>query len=193
MISGMVATVLAAGQLIPQVVKLRRVGTSVGISPTWALLGVAINGGWVLYRWSQELWLGIPSPAMAAVLYAVTLFMVNRLEPRMRASRFAAVALGGSLCGAAAAGGWVAMGVVLAASSAVQIAPSLWAAFRSANPHAIAPEVWMIGIAQALLWGHYGWWRSDIPLMVYAATTSMASAVMLARYVLATRRATKTA
>ena len=187
-ISAAVATVLAAVQLIPQLVKLRRVGSSAGISPTWALLGASINGGWVLYRWSQELWLSIPSPAMAAVLYATTLVMVSRLEPRLRPSKFAAVALGGSLAGAAAAGGWLAMGVVLALSSAFQAVPLLWTAFRSAHPNAIAPQVWLIGLTQALLWGHYGWWQADVPLIVYAVTSSLASVAMLARYAYAGRQ-----
>lgn len=187
-ISAGVATVLAAVQLIPQVVKLRRGGSSAGISPTWALLGASINGGWVLYRWSQDLWLGIPSPAMAGILYAVTLVMVSRLEPRLRPSKFAAVALGGSLCGAAAAGGWLAMGVVLALSSAFQAAPLLWTAFRTAAPSAIAPQVWLIGLTQAVLWGHYGWWKADVPLIVYAIVSSVASVAMLARYAHAGRR-----
>ena len=191
-ISAGLATVLAAVQLVPQVVKLRRVGSTAGISPTWALLGVSINGGWVLYRWSQELWLGIPSPAMAAVLYAVTLAMVSRLEPRLRPSKFAALAMGGSLGGAAAAGGWLAMGVVLAFPSAFQAVPLLWTAFRSSQTTAIAPQVWMIGLTQAILWGHYGWLQGDIPLMVYSVATSVASTALLARYVVAARLATAT-
>ena len=80
------------------------------------------------------------------------------------------------------------MGVVLAFSSAVQAAPLLWTAFRSPSPTAIAPQVWMIGLMQAILWGHYGWAQTDIPLMVYSVVTSVASVAMLARYAHTGRR-----
>lgn len=179
---------LAAIQLVPQVIRLRGLGSAAGISPTWALLGASINSGWVLYRWSQELWLGIPSPLIAASLYIVTLVMIGRLHPKMRWAKFAAVALVGSLCGAAAAGGWLAVGTVLALSSGAQAAPSLWIAFRTRNPIGVAPQVWMIGLTQALLWGHYGWWYGDTALMLYAATTAVASTAMLVRFAHVSRR-----
>ena len=181
-ISAFVATLLAATQLMPQVLKLRRDRTTSGLSPTWALLGVSIHVGWILSRWSQELWWGIPSPVIAAGLYLATLIMINRLEPRMRWARFAAIALLGALTGAAAAGGWLAVGTLLALSSGAQAAPLLWTAFRSHDLGGVAPEVWMIGLTQACLWGHYGWWHGDVALMVYAATTAIVSVAMLSRY-----------
>ncbi len=181
-VSALVATFLAAIQVLPQVLKMRRVGKSAGLSPTWALLGVSINAGWVLYRWSQELWLGIPSPAIAAGLYLITLVMINRLQPKMRWARLAAVGLAGSLGGAAAAGGWLAVGTVLAISSGAQAAPSLWAAYRCHDHCGVAPEVWLIGLAQAVLWGHYGWWHGDVALMIYGATSATTATAMLARY-----------
>jgi uncharacterized protein with PQ loop repeat len=181
-ISAAAATLLAATQLMPQVVKLRRDRTSSGLSPTWALLGVSINVGWVMYRWSQELWWGIPSPVIAACLYLATLIMINRLEPRMQRPMFAATALLGALTGAAAAGGWLAVGTLLAVSSGAQAAPLLWTAFRSHELSGVAPEVWMIGLTQACLWGHYGWWHGDVALMAYAATSAAVSVAMLARY-----------
>lgn len=181
-ISASMATVLAATQLLPQVLRLRRDRTTSGLSPTWALLGVSINVGWILYRWSQELWWGIPSPVIAASLYLATLVMINRLEPRMRWAKFAAIALLGAFTGAAAAGGWLAVGTLLAVSSGAQAAPLLWTAFRSHELRGVAPEVWMIGLTQAFLWGHYGWWHGDMALMVYAATTATVSVTMLSRY-----------
>ena len=181
-ISALLATLLAAIQLLPQVLKLRRHRATAWLSPTWALLGVSINVGWVSYRWSQELWLSSPSPVIAAGLYLATVMMIDRLEPRMRWARLAAIALLGVLSGAGAAGGWLAVGTVLALSSGAQAAPLLWMAFRSRELGGVAPEVWMIGLTQACLWGHYGWWHADMALMVYAATTAAASVAMLARY-----------
>jgi uncharacterized protein with PQ loop repeat len=181
-ISASLATLLAAIQLLPQVLKLRRDRTTAGLSPTWALLGVSINVGWVSYRWSQELWLSIPSPVIAAGLYLATLMMIDDLEPRMQWGRFVAIALLGVLSGAGAAGGSLAVGTVLALSSGAQAAPLLWRAFRSRELGGVAPTVWMIGLTQACLWGHYGWWHTDVALMVYAATTAVVAVAMLARY-----------
>lgn len=80
------------------------------------------------------------------------------------------------------------MGSVLALSSGAQAAPLLWTVFRTHNPTGVAPQVWMIGLTQAALWGHYGWWHGDVALMLYGITTALASTVMLARYVHVSRR-----
>ncbi len=183
------ATVLAAWQLVPQVVKLRRVALPTGLSPTWALLGISTNVAWVAYRWSQGLWLGLPSPVIAASLYVATLWLIVRSRPNLRWAGVAGVAWFCCAVGAAAIGGWVLLGAVLGLSSGLQAAPSIWAAYRSSRPVGIAPSLWIIGLAQALLWGYYGWANADSALVLYGSTLSLAALLILGRYAYAHRAA----
>ncbi len=176
------ATVLAAWQLVPQVVKLHRVVLPAGVSPTWALLGISTNIAWVAYRWSQGLWLGLPSPVIAAGLYVATLWLIVRSRPNLRWAGVAGAAWFGCVAGAAAIGGWIMLGTVLGLSSGLQAAPSIWAAYRSRRPAGIAPSLWIIGLAQALLWGYYGWANADLALVLYGITLSLAALLILGRY-----------
>lgn len=176
------ATVLAAWQLVPQVVKLRRASLPAGLSPSWALLGISTNVAWVAYRWSQGLWLGVPSPAIAAGLYVATLWLIVRSGPNLRWAGVAGVAWFCCVAGAASIGGWVLVGTVLGLSSGLQAAPSIWAAYRSNRPVGIAPSLWIIGLAQALLWGYYGWANADLALVLYGTTLSLAALLILGRY-----------
>lgn len=186
--SAAAATVLAAWQLAPQVSKLRRASSTAGLSPTWALVGVVTNGGWAAYRWSQELWFGLPSPVVAAALYAITFLLIGQAMCNLRWALVAAVLWIAALAGAGFAGGWVVLGTLLGLSGGAQAVPSVWAAYRAARPAGIAPSVWVIGVGQAALWGHYGWSAADGALVLYGVTAGAASIAVLSRYVYARRR-----
>ncbi len=181
------ATVLAAWQLVPQVVKLHRVALPAGLSPTWALLGISTNVAWVVYRWSQGLWLGLPSPLIAAALYVATLWLIAGSKPNLRWAGVAGALWFCCIGSAGAIGGWVLVGTVLGLSSGLQAAPPIWAAYRSGRPVGIAPSLWLIGLAQALLWGYYGWANADLALVLYGITLSLAALLILGRYAYAHR------
>lgn len=175
------ATALAAWQVAPQVWKLRRDGLHEGLSPTWALLGVVTNIGWVAYRWSAGLWLGLPSPALAAVLYTVVSLLILRAVADVRWP-FAATTAAVVVLGLGAIGGWAIVGFMLGLSGGIQTAPSLWAAYRTEVPVGIAPSVWVIGIGQAVMWGFYGTSVGDDALVLYGMTMGTASLGVLLRY-----------
>ncbi|NNF62918.1 MAG: hypothetical protein HKN07_01550 [Acidimicrobiia bacterium] len=175
------ATVLAAWQVAPQVWKLRRDGSHAGLSPTWALLGVVTNVAWVAYRWVEGLWFGLPSPAVAAVLYSVLFLFIGRAVRDLRWTLVAAMSAAAVLA-IGAFRGWAVLGVMLGLSGGIQAAPSVWAAFRTRVPVGIAPSVWAIGVAQATMWGFYGNSVGDNALVLYGLTMGTASLAVLARY-----------
>jgi len=181
------ATVLAAWQLVPQIAKLRRVRSTAGVSPTWVLLGVVLNGAWLAYRSSQGLWLGVPSPLIAAGLYVVTFRLIKDPATPTRLAVLISVFAGTGLGVMGMVGGWALFGAVLGISGVVQAAPSLWVSFHSPSLSAVAPGLWVIGLAQAVLWGHYGWMAEDAALVMYGGATSATSLAILIRYRLATR------
>jgi len=81
-----------------------------------------------------------------------------------------------------AAGGWIMFGVVLGLSYGVVLAPSVWTAYRTADPSSIAPGTWWIGGLEAALWGYYGAFHSDRGIVTLAVIGVVGSALMLARY-----------
>ena len=176
------ATVLSAWQLMPQLARSLRVRSTAGLSPAWAAIGVIINVGWGAYRWSQELWLSIFSPVIAAVLYMCLLYLVLQSSPRRRSVYVALAGVTCSLGLTGAVGGWPLIGTALGLWGGVQIAPAVWSAFRTGQPLAIAPGLWIIGLAQAALWGYYGHAVGDAALTLYGITMSTGSVAILLRF-----------
>lgn len=181
------ATVLAATSLVPQVLKLIRTRVPDGVSATWAAFGVVTNLAWATYLTSQSLWLALPSVVMIVAGYGATFVILRRLRASVRPSLRLATAWMVTLGAIGWIGGWATLGTVLGFSYAVQVSPGVWTAYRTHRPYGIAPATWIITLIEGLLWGYYGWWHADAPLMIFAVIAGLASTVMLARYG-ATRR-----
>jgi hypothetical protein len=175
-------TVLAVLALVPQILKLYRTGLVDGVSPTWAAFGLVTNVAWTAYLAQEGLWLTVPATVLVTAAYAMTFTLLVRAGVEISTPVIAATVWGAALLVVAAAGGWSALGIVLGLSHAVQAAPSVWTAYRSPTPRGIAPGTWAIALAEGLLWGYYGWWYADVPLMLFAVVASAASVAMLARY-----------
>ena len=181
------ATLLASVGLLPQVMKLIRTRLPDGVSPSWAALGVVTNIGWAAYLIAQTLWLAIPSVVVIVAGYAATFVLLRGLGAHDGRSIPLAAGWSAFLLSTAVLFGWGGLGTVLGFSYAVQVAPGIWVAFRTVRPDGISPGTWTIGLTEGLLWGYYGWWHADAPLMIFAVIATVASLTMLARYG-ATRR-----
>ncbi len=179
-----VATVLGAFQLLPQLIRSVRVGSTAGLSGSWAAIGVVLNVAWIGYRSAQELWISLPSPIITALLYGALLLLVMRSSPNLRSMTLWATTAVGSLTIAGVIGGWPLVGTALSIGAAIQIAPAVWSAFRTRGPLAIAPGLWIVGLAQATLWGYFGHHVGDRALLVYGWTIALGSAAILIRYAL---------
>jgi hypothetical protein len=181
-------TVLAVLALVPQILKLYRTGLVDGVSPTWAAFGVVTNIAWTAYLAHEGLWLTVPATVLVTAAYAMTFALLVQAGLETSTPLVAGTIWGGTLLTVAAVGGWPALGIVLGLSHVVQAAPSVWTAYRSPTPRGIAPGTWAIALAEGLLWGYYGWWYVDVPLMLFAVVASAASVAMLARYTMTRHR-----
>jgi uncharacterized protein with PQ loop repeat len=181
--AALVATVLAIVSLLPQILRLRRLGNGDGVSPTWAALGAVTNVGWFAYLTREALWASVPAPVFVATFYYVTLYYLRKAGRNLRrglvSSAFWAPALAVSLAG----GGWTFLGIVLGSSVILQVTPGVWTAYRTYLPRGISPGTWTILLIEALLWGYYGAFYADAPILIFSVTTTLASALMLARYI----------
>ncbi len=175
------ATILAAVFLIPQIARLSILGDVRGVSPTWAGLGLITNLAWVAYLWQQEMWVPSIAPAIAIVTYGITLVVVGRLADNRWWTRsslsFAAVlAVTGTL------GGVAALGLVLVVTPLIQVAPELATIYRERHPVGVSPLTWTLAAAEAVLWGTYGWGIGDPALLGYGVFTATASLLILGRW-----------
>lgn len=176
------ATAATLVLLVPQTVKLIRTRETAGVSSSWPALGLLSNVGWVIYLAHESLWPAVAAPAGAGAGYAVILWALARAGRPLGPSAGRGAAFGAVMASIGAIGGWTALGVALGASFAVMLAPSLWVAYRTPDPAGIAPGTWWFGLAEAGLWGFYGWHHADPGIVVYAVVAAAASAAMLARY-----------
>lgn len=186
--AAIVGTVLAVLALVPQMLKLYRTGVVDGVSPTWAAFGVVTNVAWTAYLAQEGLWLTFPATALVSVAYTMTFVLLVRAGVETSTAIVAGAVWGATLVAVAAVGGWPALGIVLGLSHAVQAAPSVWTAYRSPTPRGIAPSTWAIALVEGLLWGYYGWFYADVPLVLFAVVASIASVAMLARYAMTRHR-----
>lgn len=176
------ATVGTIAFLVPQITKLNRTGDSSGVSTTWAALGLVTNVGWLGYLISQGFWIAIPAPIFTVVAYALTMWALVRTGRDPRQSYVLGAVWGALLTVTALLAGWIALGVILGLSYGVMLTPSIWTAFRTADPSGISPGTWWIGIAEAFLWGYYGWFWADIGILAFSVVSLVGSVLMLARY-----------
>ena len=181
-IAAIVATLLTAAFLLPQLIKLIRTGDSEGVSATWPALGFVTNVGWFVYVINQGLWTAIFAPFITFIFYAVTLWALGRTGRSLRGAKLRGAGWSVLLVAVLATGGWITFGMVLGLSYGVVLAPSVWTAFQSVDPSGIAPGTWWIGGFEAALWGYYGAFHSDRGILTLAVIGVVGSTLMLARY-----------
>ena len=185
--AAVIATVLATVALVPQTARLARTGSSEGVSPTWAAYGVVTNGMWVAYLASQRLWIGVVATVIVVAFFTAVLVLVRRIDGGARAAIRAGAAWGVILAGSALVAGWRGLGLVLGISYGVEVAPAIWAIYRTRTPRGVSPGTWWLAGVEAVLWGWYGAAKGDLPLVLFGIVALTASALVLGRYA-ATRR-----
>jgi uncharacterized protein with PQ loop repeat len=181
------ASIVAVVTLMPQLRRLRRTGDVAGVSLTWAFLGAVTNAAWFGYLLSQRLWAGMPSVVCMVVLYGALASALVRRGVAWRSPTLLAVLWSLFLAALGPVGGLVVLGLVLGLSYGVQVAPSVWSAYRTWAPSGVSPGTWAIALVEVSLWGLYGLGKGDVPIQVFALTGISSSLAMLARWA-ATRR-----
>jgi uncharacterized protein with PQ loop repeat len=176
------ASVLTVVFLLPQIVKLIRTGDSNGVSTTWPALGFVTNIGWLAYMISQGFWAAIVAPLVTFISYGVILWALARNGRSLHTSYVRGVVWTGLLVAITGIVGWSALGVFLGFSYGVQLAPSIWAAYQTADPSGISPGTWWIGMAEAFLWGYFGWFHTDLGIVIFGIVGVVGSGLMLMRF-----------
>jgi uncharacterized protein with PQ loop repeat len=177
--------VLAAGfaipQYLPQLLRLIRTRDAEGVSFAWPALACVNNGAWFAYFIKSSYGLAPVTAAIATFGAGATALVLARLG---RASAATAGWVGtwlGALVIIGHLGGMAFLGVALSAAAAAQLAPSVWAAYRTRTPTGVSLGTWLLVLGEMSCWGTYGWWRSDPRLLVLGVLGCSAAALMVAR------------
>lgn len=174
------AAAFAVPQFLPQLARVWGSGDAAGVSWSWAALTSTSNAGWIAYFALSGFWSALVPAISATVLAGVLAVLLGRAGV---ARRSAAVVAGWTalLVVAWAGGGRIGLGTALTVSFVLQVAPSVWTAYRTVRPTGISRGTWLLILAELLCWGTYGVHRSDPRLAVLGWTGVAASLLMLAR------------
>lgn len=183
-----VATVLAAASLLPQIAKLVRSSDASGVSATWPAIGLVINAAWSAYLIQAGLWPASISTFFMVVFYGAILWALRRAGTSLRLSFVRGAAVSVAFVVIAAVFGWLALGTVLGLSQFLQVGPAILTAYRTRWPTGIAPATWWIAGTEGILWGYYGAFHDDVPIMIFAVTYVTTAVLMLTRYYTVVRR-----
>lgn len=162
---GAAALVGTAVLVVPQTVRMIRVRSTAGVSAVWAMLGVVSTGAWTAYAGGRGLWWVMTADALACVGYLSSVYVL---------------AQHGSSPDLAAGGAWLAVftaaylaagldgvGAVLSVAFVVQVAPSLWTAYRRSDLNGASALTWGMTMVEGALWFTYGTLVYDNAVTIY--------------------------
>jgi uncharacterized protein with PQ loop repeat len=176
-----VAAAFGVPQFLPQMLKLRAIRDAAGVSWSWAALTTVSNAAWIAYFALSRYWTAlIPSCSVTLLAGTLTVMLTARgaAQPRNWAVTGAWAAV---LAAAGGTTGRTGLGTLLAAAFAVQVVPSLRAAYRTAHPTGISAGTWVLIFGELACFLVYGLHESDPRLIALGSTGVTASTLMLAR------------
>jgi uncharacterized protein with PQ loop repeat len=175
------ATVFAVPQFLPQILKLRATHDTAGVSWSWAALTSINNAAWLAYFILEHYWTAL-IPSSSATLLAGTLAVLLTAGGRARPRPSLLIGLWAAmLAGAYLLVGRAGLGALLTVAFAVQVAPSIWTAYRTERPTGISPGTWLLILGELSCWMTFGLYKSDPRLIALGITGVTASTLMLAR------------
>jgi uncharacterized protein with PQ loop repeat len=176
-----IAAVFAVPQFLPQILKLRASGDTRGVSWSWAMLTSINNAAWLAYFILSGYWTALV-PSVSATLLACLLAVMLCLRSSTKVRPAALVgAWAATLVVALVLAGRTGLGALLTVAFALQVAPSIWTAYRSACPAGVSRGTWMLILGELSCWTVFGLHRADPRLIALGFTGLVASILMLAR------------
>lgn len=184
----LIANVMGAGMIVPQVLRLHRQRVVGGLSAVWVGGSIAMNAWWVAYAVQAARWGIAPVAAAGVVLYSVIglqLFALVGSDTVRKLAiglTFASFPLPILLMG-----GWNAAGLAIGLSYGIQFAPAVHAALRSTDVDGISSATWTMAWVEASIWLVYGLSIGDAALIAGGGGGTLMAAVISVRLATVTR------
>jgi uncharacterized protein with PQ loop repeat len=180
------ANVLGSVMALPQAIAIVRTRNTLGVSPTWVAISMAINVWWAAYGLGIGDRAIIPVAVVSFAAYSVIAVALARCSPStIRASAGGVIAATAGVTVAPllalVAGGWSAAGITLGALYAAQLTPAVVTVYRAHDVSGVSAATWMIAWTEALLWGAYGIPKLDAGLITLSATGVVMASLVLVR------------
>jgi len=178
------ATAFAVPQFLPQILKVRATRDTAGVSWAWATLTCLNNAAWIAYFALEHYWTAlVPSSSATALAGTLAIILLSvKGRPRLRPAAATSIAAWAALLIAAyLVLGRTGLGALLTAAFAVQVAPSIWTAYRTERPTGVSAGTWLLILGELSCWLTFGLYKSDPRLITLGLTGLTASALMLAR------------
>ena len=176
------ASVLGSGMALPQAMRLARTGKVDGVSAVWIGVSMAINAWWTAYAVATELWAILPVSTVSLALYfaMATVYLRSVGRSALGGMAVGLLGLGMAPLPAFLIGGWDMAGLAIGLSYGIQLAPAVFAAYRTRQLDGVAPTTWMLSFVEGLLWLAYGAMITDMALLAGGATgIAMSGAILL--------------
>jgi uncharacterized protein with PQ loop repeat len=175
------ATAFAVPEFVPQLRKLWVTHDTAGVSWAWSACTAINSAAWFAYfalsRYGTALIANVPATLVAGALAAaLTAHGLARPRPAVLVGGWAAVL--GAACAVAGRAG---LGTLLSAAFALQVAPSIWTAYRTPRPSGVSAGTWLLVLGELSCWLAYGLYQADPRLITLGVTGVTASAAMLTR------------
>jgi hypothetical protein len=175
------ATVLAVAGAVPQVRRLAHCRDLAGVSVLGPMIGLASEAMWAAYLLDAELCSAVAAPVMMLAANAALVVAAVRAGGRFGRALAAAALWGVGMTAIGLAGGWATVGTALGVAYAVQVAPCVWSAYRTAAPTGVAVTAWIANLGEGVLWVAYGGSCGDHALVLVGIVESGAAVAILAR------------
>ncbi len=175
------AALFALPQFLPQIRKLVRDGDASGVSPLWSALTGVNNAAWIVYFLDVGYTTAIvPNASVVAMSAVLTVLIVRSSQT---AIPIVVGAGGWALLVSTITMVWGTEGLrgVLAAAFAVQVIPSLWAAYTIKVPTGLSIGTWRLVLCEMTCWLTFGIGHADTTLTILGITGVTASAAMVRR------------
>jgi uncharacterized protein with PQ loop repeat len=175
------AAAFAIPQFLPQILKLRATDDPAGVSWSWAALTSVNNAAWIAYHAISGYWSALVPASSASLLAGVLATMLfrrghARARPAVLVTCWVALLVAGPTIA-----GRTGLGTLLTAAFIVQVAPSLWTAYRMDHPTGVSHGTWLLILGELSCWTIFGVHRSDPRFTTLGITGVAASALMLLR------------
>ena len=175
------ATALAVAGVVPQVRRLTHCRDLAGVSVLGPMIGLVSEITWAAYVVDAELWSAAAEPVMMLAANTALLVAAVGAGGRLKGAIAAAALWAVGMTAIGAAGGWTVVGTALGVAYAVQVAPCVWSAYRTAAPTGVAATAWIANLGEGVLWVAYGASRGDHALVLLGTAESGAAVAILAR------------
>lgn len=179
---GLLAATVGVASSVPQLQRLRRSGTTAGLSAASTTLGTVSVLAWLTYGTAEHDPAQMIANAPAALLAIATLVLLARHRGRpvlLAVAAAGAVLVLGVLIGP----GIAAVGALATTVGTVRQLPQVRLAVRGGDLRGLAPAGYALAMTSALVWSLYGIGRGDTAVVASSLLSLVCNAVVLSRRV----------